>query len=128
MHAVHGLLTLLSIAGLWRRSRRRSSRRLDEIYSPDLFMQRTIKMRSLPGGWTSIGSSISLTCVPLFPCGYHQLFSRPNLQSTQMRTSLMFVVMSQTHTPLLREPTPLSLTFTATWCKVREGLMINNGW
>jgi hypothetical protein len=66
IHVVHNSLTTLPIAGPWRRSRRGSSRRPDGIDSLDLFTQRTIKKRPLPGGWTSIGSSISSTCVPPF--------------------------------------------------------------
>jgi hypothetical protein len=142
MHVAHDPLITLPIAGQWRRSRRGSWRRPDEIDSPDLFMQKTIKKRSLPGGWTSIGSSISSTCVPCFLCDYRQpTIPRPNLQSPQMRTSLMFVVMSRACTPLLRTPAPsfptqtpllqaptiLSPTFTVTCCKVRKELMVNDG-
>ena len=142
MHVVHDPLTTLPIAGQWRRSRRGSWRRPDGIVSPDLFMQRTIKRRSLPGGWTSIGSSISSTCVSCFLCDYRQpIISRPNLQSTQTRTPLVFVVMSQTctlllrtpalsfptQTPLLQAPTILCPTFTVTCCKVRKELTVNDG-
>jgi hypothetical protein len=67
MRLVHSLLTVFSIVGPWRRSRRGSSRMANEIYSPDSSMRRTTKKRSSPGGWTSTGSFTSSTCVQSIP-------------------------------------------------------------
>ena len=43
MDSFDSTLTMFIIAGLWRKSRKRSPRRVDEIYSPDLSMQRVIR-------------------------------------------------------------------------------------
>ena len=68
MRSFDGSLMVFLIAEPWRRSRRRSPRRVDGNYSPDLYTQRTIRNRLVHGSWTSLGSFISSTYVqlPLF--------------------------------------------------------------
>jgi hypothetical protein len=70
MQIVYNSLTMFSITGLRRRSRERSSSRADEMRPLSFSTRRMIKIRLPPGGWTSIGSSTSLMCVPLFLYGY----------------------------------------------------------
>ena len=64
MHILGYSFTEFAITGLWPRSRGASSRGVNEMRYLELSTRRTIKGRSRPGGWTSIGSSISSTCVP----------------------------------------------------------------
>ena len=49
IHIMHDSLTAFSIAGLWKKSRETSSRRVTGICSPDLCMQKMIRIRLLPG-------------------------------------------------------------------------------
>ena len=57
------LLTDVSTAERWPRSRGRSSRRVNEIRSLDSWARRTTRMQSPPGGRTSIGSFKYSMCV-----------------------------------------------------------------
>ena len=49
MHGLNTSMTTLLIAGLWQRSKERSSSRLNEMRFPDTSMRRVIKKRSLAG-------------------------------------------------------------------------------
>jgi hypothetical protein len=60
-------LTKLSIAGLWPRSRGRSSARVNDMRPLGSSMRRPTKMRFLDGRRTSTGSSKSSTCVESTP-------------------------------------------------------------
>ena len=63
IHIMHDSLTALSIAGLWKKSREESSRRVNGICSPDSSMQKMTRIRLPPGSWTSTGSFMSSTYV-----------------------------------------------------------------
>ena len=65
------LLMIFMITELWRRSKTRSPRRVDGMYSPDLCTQRMIKRRLGRGSRTSLGSSKSSTYVQLVPLRSH---------------------------------------------------------
>ena len=63
IHIMLDSLTTLSIAGLWKKSREESSRRVNGICSPDSSMQKMTRIRLPPGSWISTGSFMSSTCV-----------------------------------------------------------------
>ena len=58
-----GLVTEVSIAELWLRSKGRSSTKVNDMRSLEPFMRRTTKIRLLAGSRTSVASSRSLTSV-----------------------------------------------------------------
>ena len=64
MVTLDNLLTTFLIAGLWRRSKGRSSNRASGMRSLELSMRRAIRKRSGPGKRTSARSYKSSTCVP----------------------------------------------------------------
>ena len=61
IHIMLDSLTTLSIAGLWKKSREESSRRVNGICSPDSSMQKMTRIRLPPGSWISTGSFMSST-------------------------------------------------------------------
>ena len=63
MHSLDSLLTVVLIAELWQESKERSSSGADGTQSPGLCMRRMTRRRLPLGSWTSIGSSMSSTCV-----------------------------------------------------------------
>ena len=58
-HSFGGSLMTLVFVGPSRRSRRRSLRRVDGTWYPDLFIQKMTRKRLPPGSWISTGSFIS---------------------------------------------------------------------
>lgn len=69
MHSSDSILTMIFITELWRRSIGRSSSRVDGTWSLGFSNRGMIEMRSPLGGWTSAGSSKSLTYIQSFPLG-----------------------------------------------------------